>query len=340
MYLYIAIRTMNAIFGHGGWSSQITMERNILNEKDERGRWNVGYITSVRVTLLNGASHEDCGSGEGIDNSKIKAHEKAIKSAITDGMKRAARHFGERLGNALYVKGCGIRTAPKTNREALLELERKDALNLFGDQAVLRENHLHSPEDNQSSSDVSTASTTITASTTMSASTNNEVRNENWQQNHTGQTMNHVANSYSTRPSSNNAISEQQQQQQHQSGLTNASVLPSPIPSSKFTHGSSSHSHVASHSTHTLPNNAPRPPTLMAPPPRPIYNSVVGGTTNVTNNGKRSLVDGIENQYPMNNINDANNLNGSSTNNNGDKAKRLRVNPYNSKVENSNRLSV
>jgi hypothetical protein len=78
----------------------------------------------------------------------------------------------------------------------------------------------------------------------------------------------------------------------------------------------------------------------MAPPPRPIYNSVVGGTTNVTNNGKRSLVDGIENQYPMNNINDANNLNGSSTNNNGDKAKRLRVNPYNSKVENSNRLSV
>jgi hypothetical protein len=53
-------------------------------------------------------------------------------------MKRAARHFGERLGNALYVKGNGIKTAPRTNKDALLELERSDALNLFGDQAALR----------------------------------------------------------------------------------------------------------------------------------------------------------------------------------------------------------
>ena len=96
--LLINCRTMNAIFGHGGWSSQITMERNILNEKDERGRWNVGYLSTVKVTLLNGVSHEDCGSGEGIDNNKLKAHEKAMKSAVTDAMKRAARHFGERLG--------------------------------------------------------------------------------------------------------------------------------------------------------------------------------------------------------------------------------------------------
>ena len=96
---------MNAIFGHGGWSSQITMERNVMNEKDDRGRWNVGYLSSVKVTLLNGVSHEDCGSGEGIDNNKVKAHEKAMKSAVTDAMKRAARHFGERLGknNLLYL---------------------------------------------------------------------------------------------------------------------------------------------------------------------------------------------------------------------------------------------
>lgn len=55
-------------------------------------------------------------------------------------MKRAARHFGERLGNALYVKGNGIRTAPKTNEEEALEmLERSDQLNLFGDQVLLRD---------------------------------------------------------------------------------------------------------------------------------------------------------------------------------------------------------
>jgi hypothetical protein len=54
-------------------------------------------------------------------------------------MKRAARHFGERLGNALYMKGNGIRTAPKTNKEALEMLERSDQLNLFGDQVLLRD---------------------------------------------------------------------------------------------------------------------------------------------------------------------------------------------------------
>ena len=62
-----------------------------------------------------------------------------MKSAVTDAMKRAARHFGERLGNALYVKGNGIRVAPKTNREALEVLERNDEMNLFGDQVKLRD---------------------------------------------------------------------------------------------------------------------------------------------------------------------------------------------------------
>jgi hypothetical protein len=109
------------------------------DEKDDRGRWWIGYLVTVRITLLNGSSHEDCGSGEGINPSKIQAHDKALKSAVTDAMKRAARHFGERLGNALYVKGNGIRTAPRTNREALEVLERSDCLNLFGDQVALRD---------------------------------------------------------------------------------------------------------------------------------------------------------------------------------------------------------
>ena len=64
-----------------------------------------------------------------------------MKSAVTDAMKRAARHFGERLGNALYVKGNGIRVAPKTNREALEVLERNDEMNLFGDQVKLRDKY-------------------------------------------------------------------------------------------------------------------------------------------------------------------------------------------------------
>ena len=71
----------------------------------------MGYLVTVRVYLLGGSSHEDCGSGEGIDPSEIQAHDKALKSAAT-ALKRAARGYGERLGNALYVKENGIRTAP------------------------------------------------------------------------------------------------------------------------------------------------------------------------------------------------------------------------------------
>lgn len=57
-------------------------------------------MASVKVTLLkSGASHEDVGCGEGSHESKLKALDTAIKSAVTDAMKRAARHFGERLGN-------------------------------------------------------------------------------------------------------------------------------------------------------------------------------------------------------------------------------------------------
>ena len=84
------------------------MERLVMNEKDPKGRWNVGYLARVRVTLRNGVSHEDCGSGEGINNNKVQAHEKALKSAITDAMKRAARHFGDRLGNGKSFGNCVI----------------------------------------------------------------------------------------------------------------------------------------------------------------------------------------------------------------------------------------
>ena len=59
--------TQHTIYKIGGWSSQILNEKLIQSDKDERnGRWYVGYLATVRVTLLNGVSHEDVGSGEGI----------------------------------------------------------------------------------------------------------------------------------------------------------------------------------------------------------------------------------------------------------------------------------
>ena len=300
---------MNAIFGHGGWSSQITMERSVLSEKDERGRWNVGYLASVRVTILsNGACHEDCGSGEGIDNNKVKAHEKAMKSAITDAMKRAARHFGERVGNAMYVKGAGIRTAPRTNKDALAALERKDALNLFGDQAVLRANHeikqqCQSPPENRVVRHAP-AGGMITNTTNNSNSTGGQ--KENWPQNRAGG-QNTAVNTYQSRPSTTTGYQQQQQsvmpspiasshanrgsvvQQTHHNGNNNnnssasytagaASARPAinPVPAvNTITPVPYNNGNIANQNNNSTNNNlmnAPQAPNLMAPPPRPIYN--------------------------------------------------------------------
>ena len=296
------------------------MERNVLCEKDERGRWNVGYLARVRVTLLNGVSHEDCGSGEGIDNSKVKAHERALKSAITDAMKRAARHFGERLGNALYVKGNGYRTAPMTNKDALHDLERKDALNLFGDQAALRANHLQSCQSPEVKVSPSMAATT-TATTTTGTSTTRQ--KENLPQNRV------VVQTASV---NTGVASAGQHTHQNASGST---VLPSPIASSRGmvqTHSNvrngnpspaynNSNIHQSMHQPTSL-MNAPQPPNLMAPPPRPMYNpgSAVqyngGGSNTNPAGGKRSF-----------DYNETSNNHGGSSNN-----KRQNVNPYNNRL--------
>lgn len=68
--------------------------------KDDKGRFHVAYTATVRVThRRSGAYKEDCGSGDSIDRSLGTAVSHALKGAVTDAMKRAAKHFGEKLGN-------------------------------------------------------------------------------------------------------------------------------------------------------------------------------------------------------------------------------------------------
>ena len=61
--------------------------------------------TFVRVQLKDGAFHEDVGYGvsEGM-RSKALSIEKARKEAVTDGLKRALRSFGNLLGNCISNK--------------------------------------------------------------------------------------------------------------------------------------------------------------------------------------------------------------------------------------------
>lgn len=95
----------NEVFGFNGWSS--TVKDISIDFVDERpdGRYNIGLTVVVRITLRDGAFHEDVGYGS-IENCKGKAaaFEKCKKEGTTDAMKRALRTFGNVLGNCLYDK--------------------------------------------------------------------------------------------------------------------------------------------------------------------------------------------------------------------------------------------
>ncbi|KAL7422156.1 DNA repair protein rad52 [Cryptotrichosporon argae] len=96
------VNLANEVFGFNGWSTSITSLN--VNYMDVTGdRCSVGITAIIRVTLQDGCYHEDLGFGSG-DNFKGKgmALEKAQKEAVTDGLKRALKTFGNVLGNCLY----------------------------------------------------------------------------------------------------------------------------------------------------------------------------------------------------------------------------------------------
>uniref|UniRef100_A0A8W8M0P8 DNA repair protein RAD52 homolog n=2 Tax=Magallana gigas TaxID=29159 RepID=A0A8W8M0P8_MAGGI len=122
------INLANEMFGFNGWSHSVTQQT--VDFVDHcGGRYFVGVSAFVKVQLKDGVFHEDIGYGvsEGM-KSKALSIEKARKEAVTDGLKRALKSFGNSMGNCLadkdYLK-C-INRAPKpTARVYDLEGMRK-----------------------------------------------------------------------------------------------------------------------------------------------------------------------------------------------------------------------
>jgi DNA repair and recombination protein RAD52 len=112
-----ALNLANQVFGFNGWFSEVkTISVDYLDERN--GKFSVGLSVVVRVTLKDGSFHEDIGYGS-LDNARTKAmaFEKAKKEAMTDGLKRALRCFGNAMGNCLYDKEylskiSGVKCAP------------------------------------------------------------------------------------------------------------------------------------------------------------------------------------------------------------------------------------
>lgn len=94
----------NELFGYNGWSHSIS-QQNVDFIDINNGKFYVGVSAFIKVQLKDGSFHEDVGYGvsEGL-KSKALSLEKARKEAVTDGMKRALKCFGNALGNCILNK--------------------------------------------------------------------------------------------------------------------------------------------------------------------------------------------------------------------------------------------
>lgn len=102
-----AIREANRAFDFDGWSYTVDLLQRIESQDEKPRRnvkdtcWVVDYLALVTVEV-DGVVRQDTGFGQGIDADWGKAHESASKEAVSDGMKRALRTFGDIFGLALY----------------------------------------------------------------------------------------------------------------------------------------------------------------------------------------------------------------------------------------------
>ncbi|XP_048191222.1 DNA repair protein RAD52 homolog isoform X2 [Perognathus longimembris pacificus] len=116
------ISLANEMFGYNGWAHSVT-QQNVDFVDLNNGKFYVGVCAFVKVQLKDGAYHEDVGYGvsEGL-KSKALALEKARKEAVTDGLKRALRSFGNALGNCILDKDY-LRSLNKLPRQAPVEVD-------------------------------------------------------------------------------------------------------------------------------------------------------------------------------------------------------------------------
>ncbi len=103
-----AIAEANRIFGFDGWNRETVELRQLGVPREVNGKMRVGYSARVRITVMTPTGslivREGCGFGSGIDRDEDQAHERALKEAESDAMKRALMTFGNPFGLALYDK--------------------------------------------------------------------------------------------------------------------------------------------------------------------------------------------------------------------------------------------
>ncbi len=134
---HTVIDQANAIFGFGGWGYELAGDVSLrriesVNGKNGEVKVSFAYSAPVRVSANGAPARTDLGFHIVAEDTP-EGHETAAKGAVTDGLKRALRTFGQRFGNGLYAdqpgsanglpksRGNNARTANNQPRQAATE---------------------------------------------------------------------------------------------------------------------------------------------------------------------------------------------------------------------------
>lgn len=110
---FYVIERLNEIFGNLNWASDVKtldlLHVGTIQDKYGKDVHTVHYKALIRLVVQGpdgkATEHTDVGYGDGSDKVNVgKAHELAMKEAITDGIKRCAKNLGGSLGLHLYDK--------------------------------------------------------------------------------------------------------------------------------------------------------------------------------------------------------------------------------------------
>ena len=108
------INQANRVFGFGNWGAEVVgpiQYREVGRTAGDGERPALGvYSATVRVQVRGCLPKSDVGTGFASEATP-EEHDTAVKAAVTDGLKRALRHFGEQFGNSLYDRTNSGRTS-------------------------------------------------------------------------------------------------------------------------------------------------------------------------------------------------------------------------------------
>ncbi|MGW8357363.1 Rad52/Rad22 family DNA repair protein [Streptomyces wedmorensis] len=104
-------RWLTRIFGFGGWSDE-TLELVCVSEREiNPGRWTVVYRAQTRLTIktVDGrplSFWDDAAMGDSRNQPSLgDAHDMAMKTALSQALKRCAVNLGDAFGLSLYNDG-------------------------------------------------------------------------------------------------------------------------------------------------------------------------------------------------------------------------------------------